>query len=157
MRSAVPLAVVVPAVAVLALLAGPVDRTVGPTSAGAAEVDACAQKLDPERRAVYRFRNGDRTLRYGRVVVTATTASPNRFCIRVDLDGRTLLHRFSMGSDIRKDDKWVVEGGLGDSGYRTESYTFTQQIRPRTRQRRSYGVKVGGRWYDTVSFTRTNL
>ena len=48
----------------LALAVGPTGSAVGPERANAA-TDACRAPLNPDRRTVYRFTNGQQTLGFG--------------------------------------------------------------------------------------------
>lgn len=144
------------AAATLALpLAG--AAVVAPSASAQATPDACAQPLNPERRSVYRFKNGGRTLGYGRVVVTASKADGHRYCIQVQFGGRTVTHAFGQTTYERRNGTWVNVGGLGDSGYRTSDYSATLQVPDKTRIDRSYSIKAGGRWYKTIAISRYNL
>ncbi|MDO9410460.1 hypothetical protein [Patulibacter sp.] len=128
-----------------------------PVASAQSTPDACAQALNPDRRTVYRMSNGGKTLGYARVVVTATKANRHRYCIQVQFDGRKLFHAFGQSSYIRRNGTWVNEGGLGDSGYRTGSYTKSMQVPDKRRIDQSFSVRVGGRWYRTISISRYNL
>ncbi|WP_022928853.1 hypothetical protein [Patulibacter americanus] len=147
-----------PVALVLAALAVPVvaGAAAAPASAATAP-DACEQALNPERRSVYRFKDGGSTLDFGRVVVTATKADRHRYCIQVQFGDRKVFNGFGMSSDKRVDGKWVNEGGMGDSGSRGESYTATMQVPDKTRINRSYSIRHEGRWYRTIQITRYNL
>lgn len=148
-----PLALVAAALA-LPLAAGAV---VAPTAAAQSTPDACAQALDPDRRAVYGFKNGGRSLGFGRVVVTATKANRHRYCISVQFDGRTVTHAFGQSGYERRNGEWVNVGGLGDSGYRTGSYRRSMQVPDKYRIDHSFSVRSGGRWYRTIAISRYNL
>jgi hypothetical protein len=147
-----PTALVLAPLAVL-VLAG---ATAAPAGA-ATTPDACQQRLNPDRRSVYRFKDGGTTLSYGRVVVTATKADRHRYCIQVQFGGRTVFNGFGMSSYERRDGKWVNQGGLGDSGARGDSYTQSMQVPDKTRIDRSYSIRDDGRWYRTISISRYNL
>lgn len=147
-----------PAPLVLAALAVPVvSGGVAAPAVAATTPDACEQALNPDRRSTYRFKDGDTTLGFGRVVVTATKANRDRYCIQVQFGGRTVFNGFGMSSYERRDGKWVNEGGLGDSGSRGASYTQSMQVPNRTRIDRSYSIRHEGRWYRTGTISRTNL
>jgi hypothetical protein len=142
----------------LAALAVPVVAGAAAAPAGAAQApDACEQGLNPDRRSVYRYKDGGSTLDFGRVVVTATKADRHQYCIQVQFGGREVFHGFGMSSDKRVDGKWVNEGGLGDSGSRGESYTQSMQVPDKTRIKRSYSIRHEGRWYRTSQISRQNL
>jgi hypothetical protein len=143
------------AAAAVVLLAGP-SRTLGGPATAAAATEACDQALDHDRREVFRFKDGRRTLGYGRVVVTPTKASPNRYCVRVGFGGRTVTHRFDGGSYLRADGKWEWEGGLGSGTYRTEAYEQSLQVKEDQKVDRRYGIRSGGRWFETVWIKRIN-
>lgn len=128
-----------------------------PVAAAQSTPDACAQPLNPDRRSVYGFKNGGRTLAHTRVIVTASKANAHRYCIQVQFDGRTVTHAFGQTTYERRGGRWVNVGGLGDSGYRATSYSLTMQVPDKTRIDRSYSVKSGGRWYRTISISRYNL
>jgi hypothetical protein len=147
-----------PTALVLAAIAFPVLSGAVAAPAGATTTpDACRQQLDPDRRSVYRFKDGDATLGFGRVVVTATEADRHLYCIKVQFGGRTVFNGFGLSSYKRKDGKWVNEGGLGDSGARGDSYTQTMQVPDKTRIDRSYSIRDDGRWYRTITISRSNL
>lgn len=144
---------------VVAVAAVPVSTGAVATPAAVAQdaPDACDQALNPDRRSVYRYKDGRRTLPFGRVVVTATKADRHRYCIRVQFDGRRVFNSFGLSSYLRRNGKWVNEGGLGDSGSVGPSYTQTMQVRDKTRIDRSYGIRYRGRSYSTISISRYNL
>jgi hypothetical protein len=147
-----------PVALALAALAVPVVAGATAAPAGAATApDACEQQLNPDRRSVYRFKDGRATLGFGRVVVTATKADRHRYCIQVQFGGRTVFNGFGLSSYKRVDGKWVNEGGMGDSGGRGGSYSSTMQVPDRTRIDRSYSIRHGGRWYRTIQISRSNL
>jgi hypothetical protein len=147
-----------PVALVLAALALPAVTGAAAAPAGAATTpDACEQGLDPDRRSVYRFKDGRTTLGFGRVVVTATKADRHRYCIQVQFGDRKVFHGFGMSSYERRGGEWVNEGGLGDSGSRGGSYTQTMQVPNRTRIDRSYSIRHEGRWYRTIQISRYNL
>jgi hypothetical protein len=152
-RTGPPLALAVATLA-LPLVAGAVAA---PAASAQTTPDACAQPLNPERRSVYRFKSGSKTLGFGRVVVTATKANPNRYCHRIDFEGRTVFHGFGESGYERRNGAWVNVGGLGDSGYEATSYTRTVQVPNHYRIDRTYSIRSGGRWYRTISISRYNL
>lgn len=146
------------ALLVLAALAVPAAAGAVATPATAATSDdACAEALNPDRRSVYRFKRDGGTLWYGRVVVTATRADRDRYCIQVDFGNRTVFHGFGMSGYERRDGRWVNDGGLGDEGSRGGSYTQSMQVPERYRIDRSYSIRHDGRWYRTTSISRSNL
>jgi hypothetical protein len=146
------------ALAVVALATPVAAGTIAaPAAVAQSTPDACAQPLNPDRKSVYRFKNGARTLGYARVVVTATKASRHRYCIQVQFDGRTLHHAFGQTTYERRNGAWVNVGGLGDSGGPARSYSATMQVPDKIRIDRSYSVRVGGRWYRTITVSRYNL
>jgi hypothetical protein len=128
-----------------------------PAASAQTPADACAQALNPDRRSVYRFKDGSKTLGYGRVIVTATKANRHRYCIRVDFGNRTVFHAFGESGYERRNGKWVNVGGLGDSGSKATSYTQTMQVPDKYRIDRSYSIRTGGRWYRTIAISRYNL
>lgn len=147
-----------PVALALAALAVPVVAgTVAAPAGAATQPDACQQALNPERRSVYRFKDGDTTLPFGRVVVTATKADRHSYCIRVGFGGRTVFNGFGLASYKREGGKWVNEGGLGDSGSRGDSYTQSMKVPDKTRIDRSYSIRHEGRWYRTIAISRYNL
>lgn len=146
-----------PVALALTALAVPVVAGAVAAPAGAATPDACAQTLNPDRRSVYRYKDGKKTLAFGRVVVTATKADPHRYCIEVQFGDRKVFNGFGLSSYKRVDGKWVNEGGLGDAGSRGASYTQTMQVPDKTRIDRSYSIRYGGDWYRTISISRYNL
>jgi hypothetical protein len=145
-----------PTALVVAALAASVLAGAAAAPASAA-LDACDQPLNPERRSVHRFKADGTTLPYGRVVVTATKADRDQYCIQVQFGGRTVFNGFGMSAFKRKNGKWVNEGGLGDSGSRGDSYTQSMQIPEKTRIDRTYSIRDDGRWYRTPSISRFNL
>lgn len=144
---------------VVAIAAVPVSAgaVAAPAAVAQTTPDACEQALNPDRRSVYRYKDGKKTLPFGRVVVTATKADRHRYCIRVQFDGRKVFNSFGLSSYVRRNGRWVNEGGLGDSGSVGPSYTQTMQVRDKTRIDRSYGIRYGGRSYSTISISRYNL
>jgi hypothetical protein len=147
-----------PLALVLAALAVPAVAGAAAAPAGAAEQpDACEQQLNPDRRSVYRFKDGRETLDFGRVVVTATKADRHRYCISVQFGDREPFNGFGMSSDKRVDGRWVNEGGLGDSGARGPSYTRSVQVPDKTRINHSFSIRHEGRWYRTIQISRYNL
>jgi hypothetical protein len=147
-----------PVALALAALAVPVaSGTAAAPAVAASPPDACKQALNPDRRSVYRFKDGGTTLGFGRVVVTATKAHRHRYCIQVQFGGRTVFNGFGESGYERRDGKWVNVGGLGDSGSRGGSYTQTMQVPDKYRIDRSYSIRHEGRWYSTIAISRYNL
>jgi hypothetical protein len=147
-----------PVALVLTALAVPVVAGAAAAPAGAAQApDACEQQLNPDRRSVYRYKDGGTTLGFGRVVVTATKANRHRYCIQVQFGGRTVFNGFGLSSYKRVDGTWVNEGGMGDTGARGDAYTSTMQVPDKTRIDRSYSIRHEGRWYRTIQISRYNL
>lgn len=137
-----------------ALLAGAV--LFAPTSALAAG-DACDERLDPDRKEVYKYTNGKKTLGFGRVVVQATEAQYHRYCVKVQFGGRTPLNAFGESSDLRRDGEWVNEGGLGFDFEAGGGYNRTIQVRDKSRINMNFSIKRDGRVYSTVRIRRINL
>lgn len=143
----------------LAALAGPAaaGALAAPASAQTPEPpDACKETLDQRERASYRFKDGRRTWSPGRVVVTPTRASPDRYCVEVRFGGRSVVHEASTKGWERRNGRWVVIGGDGGGGDLARSYTRSIQIQARRRVEFRYDVTVGGRTY-RASFRRQNL
>lgn len=146
-------------VLVLAALAVPVASGVLAEPAGAASTrEACRQALNPDRRAVYRFKHGRRALAFARVVVTATRHDRHRYCVRMDF-GRRTVRLFSSGTSYeRRGGRWVNEGGR--SGDRTPfpvgSHSLTLQVPDRLRIDRSFGIRYRGSVWNTKVISRRN-
>lgn len=119
--------------------------------------DACQERLNPDRRAVYKYTSGQRTLGFGQVVVQATAADRHRYCIKVQFGGRTPLNAFGQSTDVRRDGKWVQEGGLGDGFAARSGYTRSVEVRDRSRINLTYSIKRSGRVYSTITIRRFNL
>jgi len=151
LRSPLALAAAVLTLPVAAVAVG------APAATAQTPPDACAQALNPDRRSVYRFKSGGRTLAVGRVVVTATKANRHRYCVQVDFQGRRLFNGFGESGYERRNGKWVNVGGLGDAGSVGRSYTQTMQVPDKYRIDRTYSIRTGGRWYRTIAISRYNL
>jgi len=140
----------------LTLAVGPTGSAVGPERANA-ETNACRVPLNLDRRTVYRFTNGQQTLGFGQVVVTATKADRHKYCIRVGFGGRTPLNAWGESSYLRRDGKWVYEGSKGSSTTRTGGYTLSPRIRDKTRTDYGFSITRNGRVYSTITIRRYNL
>jgi hypothetical protein len=127
-----------------------------PAAVAQSTTDACKKDLNPDRRSVYRFKDGKRTLGFGRVVVTATKSDRHLYCFRVDFDERRVFNSFGESGYERRDGKWVNVGGLGDSGSVGGSYRQSMAVPDKYRKDRSYAIRHEGRWYRTISISRRN-
>lgn len=128
-----------------------------PLSAAAAG-NACQERLNADRKVVYKFTNGDRTLGFGQVVVQATSRDRHRYCVKVQYGGRRPLVSNGVSTDKRVNGAWVQEGARGDSGFSAaRPGTFTLQVRDKKRENLNYAIKTGGRVYRTITISRFNL
>jgi len=77
--------------------------------------------------------------------------------MRIGFGGRTVVHSFSQASYLRRNGKWVYEGGLGSGTYTTGAYTQTLSVRDKSGTDRGYTIRRNGRWYRTIIIRRFNL
>ena len=127
-------------------------------SAGAADAaePACSRPLDPDRRTVYKFRNGGETLGYGQLVVQATAANPHRYCIRFQTGGRTVTHGWSEADYIRSGGSCTSTGmGKGDGGYQSGGYNTERTVRDGRCLAMTFSIRSDGAWY-SATFLRWN-
>lgn len=125
-------------------------------TATAAIYDACKDTLNPDRRTVYRLKNGSDVLSFGRVVVTATKRYYHRYCVQFQTGDRTVYHSWGQKDYDRVNGTCVSTGmGKGSGWYWTRAYNRTVIVADKKCTRESYSIKYGGKVY-TASFLRYN-
>lgn len=117
----------------------------------------CSEPLNSNRQAVYRFKNGDDILPFGRVVVTATKQYPNRYCERFDIGGRFLEHIYKRADYERREgvctgEKFRVAAG---GPYEVSSYRQGLTVPNRACTFQAFSVKWEGKWW-TARVKREN-
>lgn len=84
------IAIVITATLVIVMSLG-VDT---PAVAGSTATSPCEEPLNLDRQAVYRFKNGDKILSFGKVVVTPTKADRHRFCEQFRVGGKYVKYAY---------------------------------------------------------------
>lgn len=124
----------------------------------AAQTDACKQALNPDRRTVYRFTNGAKSLGFARVIVTATKSDRHTYCIRLDFGKRTPRLYSSSTSYVRRDGQWINEGGAGDgTPSPVGSHTLWMKVQDKRRIGKAWGIRYQGKDWNTIVISRYNL
>ncbi|MGH3649009.1 MAG: hypothetical protein ACRDTM_17750 [Micromonosporaceae bacterium] len=157
MRKLIPwfaAALVATALVATAPLASASTRSATAT-ATAATYDACQQPLNPDRRSIYRLKNGGDVLSFGRVVVTATKQYYHRYCVQFQTGGRTVYHQWGQAGYERTNGSCVYVGGKGSGAYWTGGYHRTVIVPDKWCTQESYSIRYGGKWY-TATFLRYN-
>lgn len=153
MRPPLRTVVALPAALLACAVAPPAIAAAATAQPGGERVENCLQTLNEDRAAVYRFHRGGKTLSFGRVVVTPTLNRRHSYCVRVQFGGRTVFNGFGQSSYELRGDRWVNIGGLGDTGGRSEGFTRSIDLAPRTRTDLSYSIKRPDGWYRTTAIS----
>lgn len=130
----------------------------GLTAQASAATAACSLPLNPNRRMVYKLKNGASTLSYARVVYTATQQNRHRYCIRFQTGGRIVTHSWGRADYPRLNGVCGTKqlGAMGSGTYRTGSYQLDLTVRDKTCVFQGFAIKRDGKWFATPRIMRYN-